>query len=87
MPRFLSSSYVVLRVDPTADEWRAAARRRVLDAPDAIRVLLAGRSRVEVGRLEAERALEWAAQVPGWREDRRPPLFIHTPGELLRASA
>jgi hypothetical protein len=74
---------VVLRVDPGADEWLEAARRRAFDAPGPIHALLAGRSRVEVGPAEAERALAWAAQLPGWREDGRPPLFAYTPGELL----
>jgi hypothetical protein len=87
MPRFAAtSSYVVLRLDPAAVVWLAAARRRGVEAPDPIRALLAGRSRVELGRDEAERALLWAAQLPGWDEDRRPPLFIHTPGELLVGS-
>jgi hypothetical protein len=84
MPRFATASpHVVLRLDPAAAEWRAAARRRGFDAPEPIRALLAGRSRIEVGPAEADRALEWAAQLPGWSEDRRPPLFVHTPGELL----
>jgi hypothetical protein len=64
-------------------EWLAAARRRGIEAPDPIRALVAGRSRVEVGHEEAERALQWAAQLPGWHEDRRPPLFVYTPGEML----
>jgi hypothetical protein len=84
MPRFKSTpSYVVLRVDPTAHAWLEAARLRAYDAPGPIRALLAGRSRLEVGPEEAERALAWAAQIPGWREDGRPPLFVYTPGELL----
>jgi hypothetical protein len=78
-----ASSYLVLRLDPGADEWLAAARARAADVPDAIRALLAGRSRVEVGPDEAERALEWAARLPGWREDARPPLFLYAPGQLV----
>ena len=73
----------MLRLDPTAHEWLRAARGRAVDAPDAIRALLADRSRVEVGADEAERALEWAARLPGWREDGRPPLFAYAPGEIL----
>jgi hypothetical protein len=81
-----ASSYLVLRLDPGADEWLAAARGRAVDAPDAIRALLAGRSRVEVGPDEAERALAWAARLPGWREDVRPALFVYAPGELVATS-
>jgi hypothetical protein len=84
LPRFVPSSpYVVLRLDPSAGAWLAAARLRGFEAPDPIRALLAGRSRVEVGRDEAELALAWAARLPGWNDDARPPLFIHTPGEIL----
>jgi len=84
LPRFATtSSYVVLRLDPAAAEWVAAARRRGFEAPDPVRALLTGRSRTEVGRAEADWALEWAAQLPGWHDERRPPLFVHTPGELL----
>jgi hypothetical protein len=84
LPRFHPSpTYVVLRLDPAAAEWLAAARGRGFEAPDPIRALLAGRSRVEIGRDEAEHALAWAAQLPGWDEDRRPPLLIHTPGEVF----
>jgi hypothetical protein len=84
VPRFApASAYVVLRVDPSARAWLAAARVRSFEAPDPIRALLAGRSRVEVSRDEAERALAWAARLPGWSDDARPPLFIHTPGEIL----
>jgi hypothetical protein len=78
-------SYRVLRLDPTAREWLEAARGQTVDPPDAIRALLAGRSRVEVGPGEAERALQWAAQLAGWREDARPPLFVYAPGELVAA--
>jgi hypothetical protein len=67
-------SYVVLRLDPRAHEWLASARRSALDAPDWVRALLTGRSRVEVGLAEAERALAWAAQLPRWHRDGRPAL-------------
>ena len=73
----------MLRIDPAAGEWLAAARAGSRDAPGSIRTLLAGRSRVEVDPAEAERALAWAAQLPGWHEDGRPPLFVYTPGELV----
>jgi hypothetical protein len=84
MSRFVSAStYVVLRLDPAAAEWLSAARLRGFEAPDAIRALLAGRSRVELGREEAEQALAWAARLPGWDADGRPPLVIHTPGDVF----
>jgi hypothetical protein len=84
MPRFQpTASYVVLRLDPGADEWLAAAHARAAEAPDPVRALLAGRSRVELGHAEAELALLWASRLPGWDENGRPPLFLHTPGELL----
>ena len=79
----IASSYVVLRLDPAAHEWLAAAGSRAVDAPDSIRALLVGRTRVEVGLAEAERALAWATQLAGWHEDGRPALFLHTPGEIL----
>jgi hypothetical protein len=66
-----------------ADEWLESARRRALDAPDAVRVLLTGRSRVDVGLAEAERAQAWAAQLPGWQQNGRPVLFVYTPGAML----
>jgi hypothetical protein len=78
-----ASPYVVLRLDPAAHEWLESARRATLDAPDSVRALLAGRSRVEIGPAEAERALAWAAQLPGWHHDGRPALFVYTPGEML----
>jgi hypothetical protein len=76
-----ASSYVVLRVDPTAHEWLESARRT--GAPDSVRALLTGRSRVEVGVAEAEHALTWAAHLPGWLQDGRPALVVYTPGEML----
>jgi hypothetical protein len=78
-----TSPFVVLRRDPAAHDWLAAARRRVIEAPGPVRVLLAGRSRVEVGPAEADAALAWAAGIPGWDDDARPPLFVHTPGDML----
>jgi hypothetical protein len=73
----------VLRVDAGSDEWLAAARVRASAAPDSIRALLAGRSRVEVEQVEARRAILWASQLPGWDEHGRPPLFVHSPGETI----
>jgi hypothetical protein len=84
LPRFTAASlYVVLRRDPAAHEWLAEARRREFEAPEAIRALLAGRSRIEVAPAEAEHALAWAAQLPGWNDDAAPPLFVHTPGDIF----
>ena len=84
LSRFQTASpHLVLRIDPAAGEWLAAARDGSRDAPDSMRALLAGRSRVEVEPAEAERALAWAAQLPGWNEDGRQPLFVHTPGEFV----
>ena len=81
MPRLdTAPSYVVLRIDPAAGDWARAARARGRLAPDPIRTLLSGRSRVEVALEEAKHALDWAATVPGWNDDRRPPLFVYTPG-------
>jgi hypothetical protein len=45
--------------------------------PEAISVLLAGRTRVEVSCEEAERALEWAARVEGWASAKAKPLFVY----------
>jgi hypothetical protein len=81
-----TSSIVVLRRDPTAREWLAAARHRASDAPSAIRALLAGRTRLEVTTAEAEQALAWAKQLPGWNDDARPALFIYSPGDVLVGS-
>jgi hypothetical protein len=84
MPRFdTRPSYVVLRLDRGAAEWVAAASTRRRTAPDPIRTLLTGRSRVEVTEAEAEIALQWASELPGWDEDGRPPLFVHAPGASL----
>jgi hypothetical protein len=84
MHRFKTApSYVVLRLDRDAHEWLAAARLQAFDAPDSIRALLAGRTRLEVDVAESERALAWAATVPGWNQDPRPPLLSYTPGETF----
>jgi hypothetical protein len=69
----------VLRLDPGAGEWLAAARIRAADAPASVRALLAGRTRVELGHAEAELALLWASRVPGWDVNGRPPLFLYEP--------
>ena len=79
-------TYVVLRLDPGADEWLAAARAHAAEAPDPARALLAGRSRVELGHAEAELALLWASRLPGWDENGRAPLFLYTPGEILAST-
>ena len=84
MSRFdTDTSYVVLRIDRAADEWVEAAPARVHAAQVPIRALLTGRSRVEVTPAEAAGALERASELPGWDDDGRPPLFVHTPGPSL----
>ena len=79
-------SYVVLRIDHAVAEWTEAARACARTAPEPIRALLTGRSRVEVAPQDAQDALTWAATVPGWDDDRRPALFVHTPGADLICS-
>ena len=75
-----AASYCVLRVCPQAPAetfWSAVrAQHRV---PDAIRVLLAGRMRVEVTRQEAAEALLWVAGVSGWDAAEPKPLFLYDP--------
>jgi hypothetical protein len=85
MSRFepTASGYVVLRLDSGAEEWLEAARLRAFDAPHPIRALLAGRTRIEVERAESERVLTWAAQLPGWNDDGRPPIYVYAPGEIV----
>ena len=68
----------MLRVDPAAAEWLAALRDRH-DAPEALRGLLRGRSRVELSHAEAEAALRWVS-ASGWEDEERPPLFIYDGG-------
>ena len=76
---------VVLRVDPGAVDWLAAACSR-RDAPPALRALLLGRSRVELDAVDARCALEWARTVPGWDDDAPPPLFVYDGSEVLARS-
>ena len=73
-------TYAVLRVHghPSAGAWWTAASQR-RDAPAAIAPLLAGRSRVEVTREEAVRALAWAAGIAGWAAAEPKPVFLHEP--------
>jgi hypothetical protein len=71
-------AYCVLRVCGDADAsdwWRAIARRP--DAPEAISVLLTGRTRVELSCDEAARALAWAEQVEGWAGADTKPLCVY----------
>jgi hypothetical protein len=75
----------VLRVDAAAAAWLAATRGREPDAPQALRGLLQGRSRVELSRAEAEAALRWAIAA-GWDDDAHPPLFIYDGGEVVARS-
>jgi hypothetical protein len=67
-------SYVALRVRESETFWAAVRKRR--DAPPAVGALLAGRSRIEVTRWEADQALAWASSIEGWNELK--PLFVVT---------
>jgi hypothetical protein len=82
--RFIvSGSYSALRVRPTASApaWWSAARERT-DVPDAVGMLMAGRTRVELSDDAAAEALEWAASVDGWGAADPKPLFVHSPGAI-----
>ena len=71
-------SYCVLRVCPEAQAdawWRAVRFRR--DVPGAILVLALGRSRVELTRDEADRALQWAAGFDEWAAAEPKPLHVY----------
>jgi hypothetical protein len=73
------SSYCVLRVCADADAyawWLEVRQRR--DVPEAISVLLGGRTRVELSREDAERALEWAARIDGWAAAETKPLCVYS---------
>lgn len=74
-------SYCVLRVRPDAQasEWWNAVRLR-RDVPGAILVLAHGRSRVELSRDEAERALQWASRLDGWEAAEPKPLQVYPDG-------
>ena len=71
--------YYALRVcpDADADRWWSAARAATGAAPDAIRALLAGRTRIELSAHEATEALEWAQDRDGWDPETVPPILIH----------
>jgi hypothetical protein len=71
-------SYYALRVCPRADapRWWASARDAAHLAPAAIRAILSGRTRVELGAQEARDALSWARSLDGWDEDRLTPLWL-----------
>lgn len=78
MSALTTNSYVVLRVRETGAAeafWVAARKRR--DRPPAVGALLAGRSRIEVTRWEADQALAWAGSVDGWDGADDKPLFVH----------
>jgi hypothetical protein len=83
-----NATYVALRVesDASADLWWAAASQRH-DAPAAIAALLGGRTRVEVTRDEAQRALAWAAGIGGWAGAERKPVFVYEPAPLVGSAA
>ena len=70
--------YYALRVCPKAldSDWWAAAQLRRADAPQAVRALLSGRTRVELTADEAVLSIHLAAQLTGWDDDEQHPLFI-----------
>lgn len=72
-------SYYALRVCPRADapRWWASARDAAHLAPAAIRAILSGSRRVELGAQEARDALSWARSLDGWDEDRLTPLWLY----------
>jgi hypothetical protein len=77
-----SKSYCALRVRQNAQgtSWWTAAQHEP-EPPRAVEVLLAGRAhRVELSPAEAEEALAWAAQIPGWAEEPEKPVFTYRPG-------
>jgi hypothetical protein len=71
--------YYALRVsdEAVAPEWWAAAHAHSHEAPQPVKALLAGRSRVEVSAAEAAGAIHWAAQLSGWTEGGQHPLFVY----------
>ena len=74
------ATYYALRVRPeaVAPEWWTAARAADYDAPQAIRALLSGRSRVELTAEEAVLAIHWASRLSGWDDNGGPePLFVY----------
>ena len=68
---------VVLRLNSGARLWQASARAAGEHAPGLVRALLAGRTRVELSCEEAEAAIAWARQVPGWDSDGAPALVAY----------
>ena len=79
-----AASYCVLRVCPqaSADTFWSAVRARD-DVPHALRVLLAGRIRVEVTHQEAAEALVWVAGIRGWDGAEPKPVFLYDPREAV----
>jgi hypothetical protein len=71
--------YYALRVCPraAASPWWSSARLAFSYAPPAIRAILTGRTRIELGAAEAREALEWARGIDGWETDGVTPLYVH----------
>jgi hypothetical protein len=63
--------------DALAPAWWEAAHAHSADAPAPVRALLGGRTRVELSAEEAVRAIHWAAQLTGWDQDERRPVFVY----------
>jgi hypothetical protein len=70
-----------LRVSSTAvaPEWWAAAHACNGDAPQPVRALLGGRTRVELTAEEAVLAIHWASRLSGWGDDGQHPLVVYPP--------
>jgi hypothetical protein len=77
---FLENGKVVLRVadDESARRWCEQLTGADGSMPGSIEVLASGHNRVELGRADAEEAISWAQEQPGW-DDVDAPLFIYDP--------
>jgi hypothetical protein len=75
-------SYYALRVCLRADAplWWSTATANAARAPAAMRAILNGRLRVELGADEAVAALAWARTIEGWPADGLPPVWVY-PGD------
>ena len=75
-----NTAYYALRIRPeaVAPEWWAAAQAAGHEAPQPVRAVLGGRTRVELTAEEAVMAIHWASGLTGWDENGGlKPLFIY----------
>jgi hypothetical protein len=74
-------TFYALRVCPAApaSQWWRSALERSRDAPRPVQAILGGRTRVELTAEEAVLAIHWAAQVSGWDDHGKHPLFVYPP--------